>query len=399
MRISIYTVPGPDNWDPIAKTSFMGGWKYSISSIKLLSSQNPKVYFEIIVAHLSGFGIIPVMPEIPNVKFVIYEVLESDLDVIYKNHQSSQHGGLLNYLINKHPPSTDYFIIMDPDFYIMKKNVILDLVDHMAKFNLVTIGVSYPSNWPMNYFWDFPAAYFQIFRSGSIKISELDFRPDEKSFVRDKSQRSGMGMPRHKMQKPVNLIIFYLNKCFVLLNFKRGAKFCDLSSELFNNKILASRLNMVRDTGWLNRDRMLNCNIEIIPHAVSNSYYSNSFDEKEYLTSNADLVESRVNAYWHFINFGLFEGREIGHQRIYWRIMSKLFSDKTLNSRMHPSTSIFPAELDFNFIEIDQSNKIAKEGFFYFWRNELFALHLGHGAKTKDDSDLNFINHLSNLQT
>ena len=123
MRISVYTIPGPDNWDPISKTSFMGGWKYSISSIKLLSSHNPNVYFEIIVGHLSDFGIIPEIPEIPNVKFVIYEVLKSDLDVIYKNHQSSQHGGLLNYLINKHPVSTDYFIIMDPDFYIIKKNL------------------------------------------------------------------------------------------------------------------------------------------------------------------------------------------------------------------------------------------------------------------------------------
>jgi hypothetical protein len=399
MRISVYTIPGPDNWDPISKTSFMGGWKYSISSIKLLTSQNPNVYFEIIVGHLSDFGIIPEIPEIPNVKFVIYEVLKSDLDVIYKNHQSSQHGGLLNYLINKHPASTDYFFIMDPDFYIMKKNVILDLVDHMDKFNLKTIGVSYPSNWPMNYYWDFPTVYFQIFRSSAVKISELDFRPDEKSFVRDKSQRSGMGMPRHKMQKPINFINFYMNKCFVFLNFKRAVKFCDLLSRLFNNKILPSRLNMARDTGWLNRERMLNCNIEIIPHAVIASHYSNSFDEKEYFKLNIDIVKSRVNAYWHFINFGLFEGREIGHQRIYWRLLSKLFFHKTGKNCMHPGTSIFSTGLDFSLQEIDQSNKIAEEAFFYFWRNELFGLHLGHEAKTKDDSDLNFISHLSHLYT
>ncbi len=395
MRLTLYTVPGPNSWGTNPEENFAGGWRYSIASIKSLSELNQDIEFEVIFGHLNSFGVVPHLPIIPRVNFSVLELDQRDLNLVHPNHQSSQHGALLNHIIWNHPPRTDFFIVIDPDFFVLGRNGIKTIIDEMSFRNIDISGVSYPCEWPLPYYWDFPVAYFQIFRSRSVPSSNLDFRPDESTFVPDSSQRSGFGLPRPKFLKIFNYTFYNLNRVMLKVGWLGSSKALMILRDLIINRFLYRKFDLFRDTGWNNRIHLSNLSLWIFPQVVRSSNYLIPFGKSAYLKRNPDVAKSLVNPLWHYLNFGIYEKRQIGIGNPLFSLISRMLSSKENVINSHPLSSIKGSASFYETWTDVLDSKVVRQGFFYDLGAGIVGIHLGHEAKDENGNDLRVVEYIS----
>jgi hypothetical protein len=395
VRITLYSVPGPSSWGANAQTDFHGGWKYSISSIQSLSSSNQDTEFEVVLGHLNSFGVVPSLPVIPRVSITVFQLDLKDLKVTYPNHQSSQHGALLNHIIGNHPPSTDFYIVIDPDFFVLGKNAISNLVNEMTLRNIDVSGVSYPCELPLPYYWDFPVVYFQIFKTSRVPFSILDFRPDESHFVKDLSQRSGYGLPRPRCLKLLNYFFYKLDSVLEWVGWVCFSEKVKTVRNLVINRFLYRNFDLFRDTGWKNRITLSALSIWIFPQLVRSSRIQMPFSKNAYLEHNPDVASSSVNPLWHLLNFGIYEKRQVGRINFAFGLISKLVASKGNIANAHPMSSVKSVDLlHENIAEVSHSH-VVKRGFFYDLGAGALGIHLGHEAKDEFGNDLSTVQHIA----
>lgn len=387
---TIYSVPGPNHVKALMKEGIAGGWEYAIKSIEFIQILNPEVHFEVVFGHLVEFGEVPELPKLENINFHVFTTTKPDLNLKYPDQPSSQHGALLNYTLAAHELSSDYFVVLDPDCYLLMGDAFRMLRNFMEKEGLALMGVSYPTKLPKTYYWDFPTAYFQIMNSNICSPSTLNFMPDEGSFIADQRQPGGAGVSAAKS----TLFLFKLPKIFrktifwfahLLLNGRGNFSF--LFAHLTLN-LPYKGMDLFRDTGWFNRKNLGSLPSRVIPHLVPVSSVRIGFDEEAYLQENDDIRQSGVNASWHFLTNGIYENRKMGHQKLHFRLLRKYLGGGMIDSDSHPATSIVMGESIFNKIQEPIRWGNMNHAFEYHWKGKPFCLHLGHSGKSTKFEDI-----------
>jgi hypothetical protein len=389
-NFTIYVVPGPSNVPGIMRDGIAGGWDYAIKAVEFIHLLNPNSQFDIVFSHLDVFGDVPKLPNFENVNYFIYTAKSNDLDLLYPNQPSSQHGALLNFSLKRHNLSTKYYAVLDPDCYIILPNAFELLQEYMERSQLAIIGVSYPVNLPKTYYWDFPTAYFQLMNSELCPTHKLDFIPDEKSFVLNSKHPGAASLPLPKISKLISHMPRFLKKSILRIfsTFARGSTFVSLVFLGFYLNYPYRNSALSRDTGWFNRVNLHNLKTEILPHLVKKVDLNFRFNVIEYEKCNPDLEFSNVNRYWHFLVHGIFENRLIGKQPIGVQLLKKIFKSLDISFQVHPASSIamgIPTMISHQ-APIKWGNM--SNSFEYYWREKPFCIHLGHSGKSTKYEDL-----------
>jgi len=369
-----------------------GGWKYALKNVEFLSDLNPEVKFTIVLGHLLEWGDLPTLPQFENVSYELYQVDKKELKLKYPQQPSSQHGSILNFLLGSHSLATKYFGIIDPDCYLIRLNGIKELIHHLDANRLSSIGAGYPSTWLKPYYWDFPTAYFQLVDSERIRPVELNFLPDENTYVVLRKDPTRIVLPVSWFAR---FILGLKHKQWVFRVYGILRIFIH-SNNSFSIIVRHFQLNypyrdapLFRDTGWRNRDLLKDHKIEVLPHAIPRRIFTYRFNVSSYLENNHDVMRSDVDPRWHFLTNGIYEKRNIGDQIFYFRLLNRLLRNKHISHEVHPASSMVMADqfiLDSPDLQGDWGSMTM--GFEYFWKNRPFCLHLGHGGKQDQDEDM-----------
>ncbi len=388
-QITIYSVPGPNKSPGILQETIGGGWAYTLENLEFLSQLNPNCKFQVVLGHVEEFGPIPELPSIPGMSIRVFQTTLKTLSQTRDLASAEQHGAILNYLLESHHLQTDFYLIIDPDCYLLMPNAFHQLIDHMNLNQIQIIGVSYPSTLPKVYYWDFPTAYFQFMKAEKCHPRELDFLPEHTSLA------AGTGVSTLKstqtakilriatvairnLRIPLKKILLRMqNNDFILFQFL----FYFAINYPYRNALL------FKDTGWKNREKFKSLKTQVIPHRILKSNFISSFDEDHYTLSNPDVVSSLVNPTWHALMHGLYEDRNLGQQKMLWRLLRKMFKSDQKTDSPHPATSILMADsfLDSCKLETIGNFQYAYE---YHWMSKPFCVHLGHGGKENPEVDI-----------
>jgi hypothetical protein len=389
-KFTIYLVPGPSNVRGIMRDGIAGGWDYALKAVEFIQLLNPNTQFDIVFGHLVDFGDVPTLPKFENVNYFIYTAEKNDLNLLFPNQPSSQHGALLNFSLKHHNLNTKFYAVLDPDCYVILPNAFKLLQQNMVQNELAIIGVSYPVNLPKTYYWDFPTAYFQLMNSELCPTHKLNFIPDEKSFIINAQHPGDASLPIPKISKLVALMPNFLKKIIlrILSRFFRSSRLVSLFISGFYLNFPHRNLELSRDTGWFNRDYMQNLKTEILPHLIKEVNLHFSFNVLEYEKYNSDLEFSNVNRFWHFLVHGVFENRAIGKQPISVLFLKKLFTGVNVSPQVHPASSITMGIPFLMLLQapINWGNML--NSFEYRWREKPFCIHLGHSGKSTKYEDM-----------
>lgn len=384
--ITVYSVPGPSTSKGVLSKDIPGGWEYVIQNLYFLSELNPGFKFEIILGHTEDFGPIPHLPKIQDSEIRIFSFPPKKFNSSDPMDPASQHGYLLNEILKSHNLKTDYFLILDPDCYVIMWQGLAKLIYEMKFRGLSSIGVSYPTTLPKVYYWDLPVAYLQMFDSRLIRPTELDFTPRHSSLlagmgIDDKSRSfrkiiiSILTKTLVRSKVPVREIIFRLaNSRFILFQFF----FYFYTNWLYKNT------KLFQDTGWKNREVLARNSYFVLPHVIKPRKVNLRFNESEYLNLNLDLQMSNVNPTWHALMHGIFEGRGLGNQRALWKFLAGRLSSRTKSKDYFPASSLTMIEQHL-FRQPEYKN--FRYAYLYALKGELFCVHLGHGGKNGDGQD------------
>ena len=293
-QVTIYSVPGPSSSPGLLQEQIEGGWAYALENLKLLTALNPDCQFEVVFGHVKEFGAIPIIPNFPEINIHVYEtsLIELSSQVVLK--PAEQHGTILNYILSSHVLQTEFYLILDPDCYVIKKNALHQLVDHMNQLDLDMIGVSYPTTLPKVYYWDFPTAYFQLIRRLNCQPNTLDFLPERTSLVADTGLVTSTSAP---LARTFGLIAKFVKRFKIpvkeFLNKAQNSKFSVIQFTFyFYINFVYKNTPLFRDTGWKNRSKYRELNSEIIPHRIKPKEVRAGLNQIEYLTNNFDVQSS-----------------------------------------------------------------------------------------------------------
>jgi len=102
---------------------------------------------------------------------------------------SYHHGVALNKALGL--VKTRLVMLLDPDFFIVRKNWITELVQHMEENKLVFFGVPYHPQWHIKYRY-FPCAHCMFIDLDRVDRGSLDFRPGQE--IQRLRGRKGIGI-------------------------------------------------------------------------------------------------------------------------------------------------------------------------------------------------------------
>ena len=392
-RVTIYSIPGPNSWE---NQNIPGGWNYAFKSVEFIAELNPDLEFDVVFGHLDSFGSIPSLPVIPRVHFYIYETQLQNLEVKNKNHQSSQHGSLLNFALGEHKLSTRFYIILDPDCFLLRFHGISLMLNYLEIMDLSLIGVCYPTDIQKLYYWDFPVAYFQCIDSQKVPANRLNFLPDENSYVPDRRQASGFGFKNPKLVQLGHWFNYHSRLPLHRLNRwirSRNNHFAIFVSN-FSKNYPYRNFPLYRDTGWFNRLTLKEDSYEVLPHRVDPIISRGSFRSLNYAGENNLAAYKQMDSGWHAMAHGIYEGRNLGRQNLFYRLLRLLVAPRVKRPDVFPFTSI---TMEFSYLtKVNSSYDWGKmeNAFEYFWQGDPFCIHLGHQGKSDDSQDMARLDYL-----
>lgn len=98
------------------------------------------------------------------------------IDELKYEHPSLDHGSMLNALLRGIDGHFDFIVILDPDCFVIGEGTFSSLLSTIERDNIAVAGTPYGMQFPKGYFRDFPAAFFMVFATKFVDVSELDFR-------------------------------------------------------------------------------------------------------------------------------------------------------------------------------------------------------------------------------
>ena len=112
----------------------------------------------------------------PKVKFIIHYGYQNTL--IQENRGSINHAaGLHKGLVELVKVNAQNILIMDPDIFIVQKNLITDIFKHMESSKNKLIG-TIPEPGILTHNIDYPSVHFMAVKFSNEKILKMDFSPD-----------------------------------------------------------------------------------------------------------------------------------------------------------------------------------------------------------------------------
>lgn len=389
-QITIYSVPGPSSSPGLLSNEIEGGWAYAIENLEFLTALNPDCQLNVVFGHVKEFGPIPVIPNYPKINLHVYETSLAELSNTVDLEPAEQHGAILNFILSTHVLQTKFYLILDPDCYVIKKNAFHQLIDYMNQINLDMIGVSYPTTFPKVYYWDFPTAYFQLMNRTNCEPDTLDFLPQQTSLVAGTGLATSISAPfartfgliakfikrfRFPLKK---ILIKAQNSNFLLLQF----------TFYFYTNFIYRNTPLFQDTGWKNREKYFEFNFEIIPHRINPKSVGAGFDELAYQSGNIDIQESGIDATWHALMHGIYEKREMGKQNRIWKLLRRVLGSGSLIPSNFPATSVVMSKSFLNSMNVTNGLENFQYSYEYFWKHQPFCIHLGHGGKNGATKDI-----------
>ncbi len=94
---------------------------------------------------------------------------------LVKGHASLQHGKALNRVVTS--SKSRFLLLMDPDFFVVRKDWVSAVVEHMKKHRLAFFGVPWHPRWYRKWRY-FPCTHCLFVDTSRIDKDELDFLPD-----------------------------------------------------------------------------------------------------------------------------------------------------------------------------------------------------------------------------
>jgi hypothetical protein len=388
-KITIYCVPGPIETMGFGE-QVKGGWPYLLKNFDFLISLNPDTEIKFVIGHLSEFGEIPNLPAIKGITFLLYKTNKSDLQIEYKDHPSSQHGALLNYILRSHKLDTETYLIIDPDCYVLSMNILSKLSKHILQNKIDFIGAPYPATNSRRYYWDFPTAYFMMIRRDGVDPSSLDFLPDESSFFASSYGNKEVV----NLDKPASPFPRSIRFSFNLLSsiFTYWGK--DLYVNLLNSLKLSMRthnIDLFRDTGWKNRKNFMNNSKEIFSFGIHKDLDIAGFNHVLYESLNPSLKGFSV---WHTFTYGIYEHRNFSGQKLVIQFLNRWLRARSKLDDFHPDSSIIYAKSILDGLGPEENWGNMKNAQIFYWKGEPVCLHLSHRGKTEPFSDLKKLSRL-----
>jgi hypothetical protein len=277
-------------------------------------------------------------------------------------------------MLYEHPPESDKFIVMDPDFFLLG-NEALGRVLNGLQGSVVTSGVPYPARGTKNVYWDFPVVFFQALKSGQRWVfspeTSLDQLPGEKTTF---ASRTFVKIGRS------------LGRVISLVEGRRSsmsawqvwlAQLIRIPLE-----IMGGDPNKLQDTGFKNRQLHGADNFIIFDHVVRVSHAKFGLKSEAWEQANTELSEVSVPPGWYALRHGTLEKRDFAGQRG----LMKLFAGIPLRgSRRGPAAPVFDCErLGLSDEQMEIFLRLNHLGVdFYSMGGVLLGAHLGSGVKSR----------------
>jgi len=148
-------------------------YPYIARQLALIEALNPATPFKLLVVDNSS----PVEPafEIAHERCSVIAGVAPDLSLPEHGRGSYHHAAALNMALQR--VDTPYLLVLDPDFFVLYRNWIAEVWDHMRRRSLSLFGA------PWHYAWNrkwryFPCVHFLMVDLSKIGPGELDFTPD-----------------------------------------------------------------------------------------------------------------------------------------------------------------------------------------------------------------------------
>ncbi len=138
----------------------------------LIEAMNPGAPFRLLVVDNSG----PAEPglQIAHPRVEVISGVDQDLSRTEHGRGSYHHAAALNLAVRK--VTTPYLLVLDPDFFVIYRNWIGEIIDHMRRRALTLFGA------PWSYVWNrkwryFPCVHFLMIDLAKAGADTLDFTP------------------------------------------------------------------------------------------------------------------------------------------------------------------------------------------------------------------------------
>jgi len=301
------------------------------------------------------------------------------------NQMSSEHGTLLNFLISRtEKVVSDFTIILDSDFFLCDGVELREVLRHMDACDLDLMGVPFPPD-RIHQPWDFPAPFFQIWKSSFLYSRVADFRP---RWAIHEDQKRHLGVTRSGLDQRISRSLrhfqHWLASQFRITGSSRSNPI-DFFEDWTLWKLGPQTFNS--DTGFrIYEDFASQATVEIMTLVINVPQglpRLTGFHEEEYQRANPDVPSDAVQ--WHVRNVGLHAGRDMGQQSLTWRIVSLM-----VRHRWRPRLD----QPDNHFAFDSALGSRLPRGDLYAWNHVPFGIHLGSNGKRAADEDISYVQDL-----
>jgi len=373
----------------LERIDWVDNFEFLIKNVKLIRDLNKEVSYEIKVFVTNGNlskKQVNIFSELNISQIVLAD--DKKLEVSKITHPSLQHGTILNILLDMYKEIYDYYIIMDPDFYVVQLNWLISCQNFMELENLDLLGAGYPY-WMAHYRNDYPTAYFMVIRKGLVS-QKLDFSPDlERIDMDDKDFRSQLKDTFQFSRFDLLISRYILSKVKDSMNLDILPTFVKLAMKFrmyFYRKFPSS---YIRDTGYkfgslVNKGKFNSFTLTSLAPLYFEEKVVFGIQPRFYLHSNPDVLKSGIDPLIHFWKYGILEkrqfqimDRDIELKSLFYKIISKLFSFPSRNPYISFWGASFDKRLD---LALTEEEKYAIS--FWSLSDSIFAFHLGNRIAT-----------------
>jgi len=145
---------------------------YIAEQLRLIETLNPATPFKLLVVDNSGSG--PPGLQIDHPHCEVIAGVEPDLALPEHGRGSYHHAAALNMALER--VSTPWLLVLDPDYFVVYRNWIAEVLDHMRRRSLALFGAPWHYSWNRKWRY-FPCVHFLMIDLARVGLGELDFTP------------------------------------------------------------------------------------------------------------------------------------------------------------------------------------------------------------------------------
>ena len=148
-------------------------YRYIAQQLELIEALNPATPFKLLVVDNSGPGEPGLKIDDPRCEVIAG--VDQDLSLPEHGRGSYHHAAALNLALTR--VDTPYLLVLDPDFFVLYRNWIAEVWEHMRRRTLKLFGAPWHYGWNRKWRY-FPCVHFLMIDLSKVGLEELDFTPD-----------------------------------------------------------------------------------------------------------------------------------------------------------------------------------------------------------------------------